>query len=325
MKIDVVITWVDGNDPLWIKERDKFTTNKGEKNLIRFRDMGLLKYWFRGIEQYAPWVNNIYFVTWGHYPKWLNINNNKLKIINHKDYIPAKYLPTFSSHTIELNLNRIDGLSEYFIYFNDDMFLTNYTKKEDFFLNELPVDAAIMNAISPTESLINNVIINDLKIINKNFNKKDTLKKLSNWYSIKYGYNLIRNLLFKYWYGFLGFQNYHGPTPLLKTTLNEVWEKEKKTLDRTCLNKFRKYEDVNQWIFEYWQFASNKFHAGSYKRTKYYDLNDNIDDIVHAIKQNKFKSICINDADVCDNYEKIQIKLVEAFESILPIKSSFEI
>ena len=101
-KIDIVIPWVDGNDIKWQNEKNKYKQKKDEKlnNSSRFRDWDNLQYIFRGIEKFMPWVNNIFFITWGHLPKWLNVDNPKLKIINHKDYIPSKYLPTFNSHTI---------------------------------------------------------------------------------------------------------------------------------------------------------------------------------------------------------------------------------
>ena len=72
-EIDFVITWVDGNDPAWIAERKKYNSKSGDKSDTRFRDWELLKYWFRGVEKYAPWVRKIHFVTWGHYPSWLNV------------------------------------------------------------------------------------------------------------------------------------------------------------------------------------------------------------------------------------------------------------
>ena len=69
---------------------------------------------------------------------WLNTENPKLTVVNHKDYIPEEYLPTFSSHPIELNLHRIKGLSEQFVYFNDDTFIINAMQPEDFFKKGLP-------------------------------------------------------------------------------------------------------------------------------------------------------------------------------------------
>ena len=88
-QIDFVIPWVDGNDPEWIKEKNAFSnviTENDDVRDIRFRDWETLKYWFRGVEEYAPWVNRIHFVTWGHVPKWLNTEHPKIHIVNHRDY-----------------------------------------------------------------------------------------------------------------------------------------------------------------------------------------------------------------------------------------------
>ena len=117
-KIDFVITWVDDSDLEWREEKAKFSGEDTRES--KYRDWGLLKYWFRGVEKFAPWVNRVHFVTYGHIPEWLNTECPKLNIVKHDDFIPKEYLPTFSSHTIELNLHRIPGLMEHFSYFNDD-------------------------------------------------------------------------------------------------------------------------------------------------------------------------------------------------------------
>lgn len=149
-QIDFVIAWVDGGDPAWQRERDRYgkmgektaveETGEREKSGVacdtrdvRYRDWDCLRFWFRSVEQNAPWVHKIYFVTWGHVPKWLNGNHPKLEIVRHEDYIPGEFLPTFNSHTIELNFHRIPGLSEQFVYFNDDMFLLQQVSPGQFF------------------------------------------------------------------------------------------------------------------------------------------------------------------------------------------------
>ncbi len=133
--IDIVIAWVDGNDPTWqqikaLYERPKnINTNEDTKTSIdntiqRYRDWENLQYLFRGIEKICSLCKNCsFFVTCGHLPSWLNTKAAKLHIVKHSDYIPEQYLPTFNSSCIELNFHRIDGLSENFIYFNDDFFL----------------------------------------------------------------------------------------------------------------------------------------------------------------------------------------------------------
>lgn len=102
-KIDFVIIWVDDRDPEWQKSYEEYSRKEfGDVRSIRFRDWGTLKYWFRGVEQFAPWVNKVFFITCGHYPKWLNLDHPKLKFVKHSDYIPQKYLPTFNANTIEV-------------------------------------------------------------------------------------------------------------------------------------------------------------------------------------------------------------------------------
>lgn len=107
----------------------------------RYRDWNLLPYWFRAVDKFAPWVRKIHFVTWGHVPKFLQVKASKLHIVKHNEFIPEEYLPTFSSHAIEMNIHRIPSLAEHFVYFNDDMFLLRPFEKR-FFRNGLPVHMA---------------------------------------------------------------------------------------------------------------------------------------------------------------------------------------
>ena len=154
--IDIVIPWVDSNDPKWRLEKEKCSpSQKGEAAAVddsdaRYRDWDTVKYLFRSIEMYMPWVNKVFFITYGHLPSWMNKNCEKLRIINHRDYIPDEYLPTFCSHTIELNIHRITDLSEHFIYLNDDILALRRMEEEDFFLKGLPRDYAILNPINCT-------------------------------------------------------------------------------------------------------------------------------------------------------------------------------
>lgn len=92
-EIDFVITWVDGSDDRWQKEKQETRKHLGivadvDDRKERYRDWDNLQYWFRGVEKYAPWVRKIHFVTWGHLPKWLNTDHPKLRVVNHEDFIP---------------------------------------------------------------------------------------------------------------------------------------------------------------------------------------------------------------------------------------------
>ena len=193
-KIDFVITWVDGGDIEWQKERNKFAGKDPEDIAnYRLRDWDTLKYWFRGVEKFAPWVNNVFFVTNGQKPEWLNLNHPKLKWIKHVDYIPKEYLPTFNSHTIEHNFFRIKGLSEQFVYFNDDFFLTDYVKKTDFFYNSKPKTIAQLKPCINKDEMYSHILLNDLLLINRHFDFREFFRK-NKFKLISYKYRWKDNL-----------------------------------------------------------------------------------------------------------------------------------
>lgn len=135
--IDFVVTWVDGNDEKWRLKKAKYdgsiNTSKYSMNSEKaYREWGTFKYWFRGVEKFAPWVNKVYLVTDNQKPDWLNIDSDKLVLIDHKEIINNDFLPVFSANPIESNIHRIPGLSEHFVFFNDDMYLTAPISPDDF-------------------------------------------------------------------------------------------------------------------------------------------------------------------------------------------------
>ena len=133
-RIDFVITWIKDNDLNWLNEKSKYLSENtsGDGCARQYRNWGLLRYWFRGVEKFAPWVHKIHFVTEGHLPDWLNTEHDKLNVVKHADFIPEQHLPTFNSNAIELFMHKIPGLTEQFVYFNDDMFLIKKVDPEDF-------------------------------------------------------------------------------------------------------------------------------------------------------------------------------------------------
>ncbi len=346
-KIDFVIPWVDGNDPAWQKEFDKYIShyNKIDGRNFRYRDWNNLQYWFRGVEKFTPWVNKIHFITWGHIPEWLNVNHSKINIVNHSDYIPKENLPIFNANPIEINIHRIKGLSEKFVYFNDDTFLLKPTKPERFFKNGLPCDMAAEKLFST--SGIAHIRLNNMILINNYFNKrKQILKNFSKFFNIKYELKyILQALLLLPFKNFSGFYNAHKPNSFLKSTFNEVWEENKYILDETSKSKFRSLSDINQYLFEYWQLVSGNFAPVSMRDVKSIELsnfdiidtkqekqqqrvnlfNNNIDKVVKIIKKQQYRFLCINDGESSDlDFELAKKRVAKAFNQILPEQSSFE-
>lgn len=326
-KIDFVMMWVDGNDPSWQKEKEKYEVNKGDKREIRFRDWENLHYWFRAVEKYAPWVNKIHFVTWGHLPKWLNVKHPKLNIVNHSDFLNENNLPVFNSRAIEVNLHRIPGLAEQFVYFNDDTFIIRPVKKRDFFKNGKPVDVAVPNPTPSRSRLgIGCAISNNMEIINTTFNKRKSIRRnFLKWFNLFYGIQVIGSICMIPWKHFASFSTRHIPHPYLKSTFKEVWENEEEILNKTSKSKFRSKDNVNQWLMRYWQLASGNFQPGKVKDGKNFMLTNHNEEALRSIKNQKYKMICLNDTVKITEFEKVKNEIINSFEGILDEKSDFEI
>lgn len=325
-KIDIVITWVDGNDINWQKEKKKYRPQtESDNSSVRFRDWENLKYWFRGIEKYAPWVNKVFFVTWGHVPEWLDISNPKLRVVKHDEFIPKEYLPTFSSHTIELNLHRIKDLSEKFIYFNDDFFIINPTKESDFFINDLPCDSANLYVNIAGGTIMDNIIVNNFSLINKNFNMKNVIKNnFFKWFNLKNKKYLYNNFTLLPYSNFPGIRFEHLPNSFIKNTLVKVWDKEREILHNTCMHKFRNISDVNQWIFKYWQICEGTFVPRNVNWGKYYFYKKDNSDLKKIMLSDKYKVVCLNDVDDSYDFEESKNLTIDLFEKKFPQKCSFE-
>ena len=323
-KIDFVLPWVDGNDPKWLKEKNKYITYKGDSNINRYRDFNNLKYLFRGIEKYASWVNKIFFVTWGHIPKWLNTNNEKIRIVKHDEFIPKEYLPTFNSNVIELNLHRIQDLSEHFVLFNDDLFILKKIYPCDFFKNGLLRDMFVEYVKKDCSQRHITLRTNNLNIVNKYFNKKDFYKNNKNKiFNIIYGCNNLKNISSYKYSNFCDFKNNHLTQSFLKSTFIKIWNIEFEALNTSCLNKFRYSTDIGQSICRYFQLLSGNFSP--YKSIgKYFIIKENNAKLKNVIHNRKYKIICINDASVSVDFEKTKNELNGILNEILPKIFSFE-
>lgn len=330
-EIDFVVTWVDGSDENWRKEKALYSPeSEADNRPERYRDWELMKYWFRGVEKFAPWVRKVHFVTWGHLPKWLNTDNPKLNIVRHSDYIPKEYLPTYNSHTIELNMHRIEGLSENFVYFNDDVFLIKDVSPRDFFIDGKPRDMLVLRPVMLfTESpIISHLLLNNTLVISKHFNKwKNVRSNLKGYFSLSYPLSyLLHNFTDLAVYSFTGFFTIHGPFPFCKGTFYELWEKEGDIFANTSSHKFRSAEDITPYLIREWKKLKGEFVPTNIeKRFKYYDISRNNEKLINDIKKPKHNCICINDAYSDIDFESVKTEISSAFEAILPQKCSFEL
>jgi len=328
--IDFVVTWVDGADPAWRAEKQQYTTEiLADNREVRYRDWDLLRYWFRGVEKFAPWVRTIHFVTWGHLPVWLNTEHPKLHIVKHSDYIPEDCLPTFNCNVLELYFHKIEGLSEKFVYFNDDVFCLKALTETDFFRNGKACDMLAFQPVvaNRDDPVMSCMMLNNSLVYAKYFDKRENVKKQPGAYfkigypPLYFCYNLLELAFPKY----TGLYSVHGPVALCKQTYREIWEKEELLLGKTMSSKFRNAENVTIYLIREWQKLTGNFTPKNvHSDLAYYNVGEHDEKMLRTITQQKRKFICLNDGNKVEDFDKAKHQLQNAFEQILPVRSSYE-
>ena len=298
--IDFVLPWVNPNDNKWAKQYVEYSVINNRSVRItgsRWRDWELLNYIFRGIEKYMPWINNVYLIlsSESQLESWMNIN--KIKVIYHKDIIPKPLLPTFNSCTIEIFLHNIKGLSEHFIYSNDDIYITNYCTPDDFFTNGLPNISLKKMPFSTEHNMFRNQCANSQ--------------------------DLVSNEITSAQRGFI-YKNYHSVVPMLKSVCKKVHiDNEIKIYN--SISQFREKKNINQYVYMYYMYFNNMYNNKNWD-CRYTSFSDNTqEEIFSFIHHQKQKVLCINDAGYKGNINYTKLLFKSAFQSILPEKSKFEI
>ena len=331
MDIDFVITWVDNEDPQWQAAfRQWLPANTGDLDTgeERYRDWHLLRYWFRGVERFAPWVNKVHFVTNGQLPSWLNIHHPKLHIVRHSDIMPADSLPTFNSNAIEMCIDRIEGLSENFVYFNDDVFLVGDVNQNYFFRNGLPCDVAVTRWHNKQEGIMNNIVNNNLRLLNAHFRKYTVmLRHARKWFTLAYGYrNVLENLLALLQPKFASFLEPHSALPMQRHTLAELRNACEEQMNQTASTRFRSSNDISPWLYRYWRLCRGEFTPfypdGSFR--VFCSVEDELPQLHHKLLDPQVKIVVINDAVHYTDFYRLRERTAQLFAEILPEASSFE-
>jgi len=318
--IDAVISYVDGSDPIWSESYRHFRqTDLNEKSNPkdaavgnRFRSCNELKYCLRSIDRFAPWIRNVYLVVSGptQLPPWLNQNNPKLQVVSHHDFIPMNYLPTFNSHVIEAHLHRISGLSDIFLYFNDDVFLGRMTQPSDFITDKGKLkffpDGGKGKYASPKG--IPNSQDSAHQAMWKNVNK---------WLDRNYRVEERSVML-------------HAPAVLSRNFINHLWSKLGNELDETSRHRFRDNKDFGLTCALH-QYASWYEGLGYYVKPQpggsysgeLKGEKDKDEKVLADIRGRSWMSFAINDSDpkLSENTKK---QMIEFLESIFPGKNNFE-
>ena len=317
MDIDLVVLWVDGNDSEHIKMLNKYKNmqdvkvNSESTIPARFRSNDELRYMLRSVEKNAKFIRYIHLVTNGQVPKWLNVNNPKIKLVTHSQIIPQSVLPTFNSSAIEVCTVNIPDLSDHFLYSNDDMFIVKPVS-ENFFFNKngYPVLRFIPNYHPEKE-------------VEKCYDR-----------SLKFTYEIFYSEFNKK----MNFFEHHNMDAFYKPDVQKCIEIFKKEFDIVTSCRFRQPDTVSKMI---WSFYSLYIGHATLKNQWIHKIPNSLrciskilfkvfkDSKMLGYEEKKYKIqkniklFCLNDNEVTD---AVSISRgVNFLKSLFPEKSSFEL
>jgi hypothetical protein len=325
--IDVVIAWVDGNDPLLTEKRNRFLNGTGIRthpgaHPTRFASINEIRYCVLSVFRFAPFVRNIFIVTDGQDPNlyedvktYFPERLNSLRIVDHREIFEGfeKHLPTFNSISIGNMIWRIRGLSENFVYFNDDTFLIRPVKPEDWFVGDKPVLRGKWAPAPVLRSLWHFIRkpVNKFLLNTNGFQPRASFH-MGQWHSAEL-------LGFRCRY----FTNSHTPHTVARKTIEDFYAGGKEILEKNISFRFRNY---SQFTFI---SLSNHLQLLSGNRQiarpdlaymKPYKRSDNyIDRKIEFCGNNpSIKFICVQSLEMC--LKKDQEKVFGWMDELLNIK-----
>jgi hypothetical protein len=310
--IDIVYTWVNGQEAAWQQRRDKALNEHTApatceaKVRSRFRNRDELKYSLRSIHRYAAFVNHIYIVTDAQKPSWLKWHP-KISVVDHKTiFSNHDHLPTFNSHAIEANLHKIPRLSERFIYFNDDVFLGRPIKEKAFFTKKGKIKIFCSDRIASTGI----------------FSPKD-IGFVAGWKNTN---RLLDNIFLKKKKKKRYYLN-HAPFALRKSQIHQFEALLPEVIQRNSSHKFRSPEDFafTNGLIQYFALYHGQAKKARFRSVVVYfgnDLERNAF-LLGRLKKAKAHAFCLEDIANVDNAAADR-QLSEFMESCFPEKAPWE-
>lgn len=291
--MDVVITYVNGLDPEWQKEYERYTNIPILEK--RFRDWGTLPYLFRGIAENMPFVRKVHLVVSGEsqVPEW--VNREEVNVVLHKDIIPEEFLPTFNCNPIEMCLHRIEGLDEEFLYFNDDMFPMLPCKATDFFRNGKGVIGMSRHIVR--HDMYKQICYNSDRLARKALGRRG---------------------------GLIFLRPQHICSPMLRSECEQLYGLVEGEI-RSKMTRVRTGENLNQYLFLDYMYLKGKI-LGERLSKKHFSVG-----VVSTAKLREFiehpshKLACVNDVQLSEErYAELRQTLLDSFEKRFPTKSKYE-
>lgn len=277
--IDIVFSWVDGASIDWQRARAKrmesYVVGEGDSAEARYRQIDELKYALRSVHLFAPWIRRIFIATDSPVPAWLDEHPGVTIVRSEDFFVDISVLPTHNSHAIEAQLQHIPGLSEHFLYSNDDMFFGRPISPDMFFspggvtkFIEANTRIGLGETHAGRSGFENGARVNR-RLLGERFGKITT-----------------RHLE-------------HAATPLRKSVLLELEREFAKDFARTSASPFRSATDISvtNSLYHYFALMTGRAVTQTQVSVKYVDttMREGLRDLKRLLKRRSFDFFCLND------------------------------
>ena len=313
MDIDLVYLWVDGNDSEWQVKHKSFSGPTVENSEInckgRYVNNDELKYSLRSAEKHAPWIRKIFIVTDNQKPEWLDVSNPKIKIIDHKEILPEECLPCFNAFVIEYFIYKIPGLSEHFLFANDDMFFNAGLLPDFFFAND---SFPIVRLRRRPYGKWHNRVYRLGKFLTGN--KLGIYQK-----TVSDAALLVDKMYGKYFSD----RNHHNIDAYKKTDFREAIENIfSKQVKKSLLHHIRNMEDLQRSVILYYALAIGHGHLKYVTYSESMGIPVHNPDFMEFLNCYQPKLFCLNDCQRSKDTDRERIR--PFLEKLFPEKSIFE-
>lgn len=302
-RIDYIVPMVFPDDKHWRRTLREAGSDATGAMAARYRSWGNEDLLIRCIRKFMPWVRNIYVVlaSESQVQPWMEemITSDeiaghtepRLRLVYHRDFMPMAALPTFNSRAIEMYLHRIPGLSDRFLYGNDDMFPIAPLYEHHFFAGSLPCIHMMEKEYPSEPNNFQMACMGGLNFVAEEFGLQFTTTWLKNGHSI---------------------------APILKETCQHLWQRGGDRIEQS-VSQFRETKNFNQYIYSWWQYLSGQYVDYTPERELIMTYKVDPSEAVRIILDPQVKMVCINDHEKIHDITYYASVVREALEKRLEI------
>jgi hypothetical protein len=307
--IDIVFSWVDGTDLEWQRARasrmQSYVIGEGDDHEARFRQLDELRYALRSVHLFAPWIRNIVIVTDSPRPEWLADHPRVAVLSSAEFFADSSVLPVYNSHAVESQLHRIPGLSEHFLYSNDDMFFGREVGPEAFFSS---------GGVSRFIEADTRIGLGDPETSRSGFENAARVNRAL--LQGRFGRTIARHLE-------------HAPAPLRRSVLEELEAEFPAEFARTASSRFRSATDVSvtNSLYHYYALMTGRAVPQESMRVKYVDttMRAGVAELGALLRRRDHDFFCLNDGSFPELTPDERAEAVRSFlEDYLPIAAPWE-